>query len=581
MVSLISWFIDFLRLIKVLPRQDTVQVSRMLPAKVINANLLGLSMALFLVLAAMSFQYSTISATQPWFNSLILLALFLTGSYYLGGFFTVIVALSYLVISAPSAGSFSYSIKQLAYWNLLGYGFGAIFATLYNDLVFLYIILFEREKIKWYAYFRDKKRENEFNIIKSPIESQEKAVQAVLNQESDLKKREKLKERKLYNFKIGEPQQPYTILFVANPYIQKRKTKKDDPDRFELDPIIDDPELFYHSIDRALRSFETNEVLGNPDIWSRVRVISIFDSKLKTRSANEVALLEEFQGNLEVDGTTPLNLIDPLPDMNDKVEKMLAANQGSEVHNILSIENGDIDVIFGMSASLTHDRSTAHFSDYEEKKDVQQPSDTPAKGDADFTFHPDPFGRKAGDINVHEKFRTGNGEIKEGEFRHEQHVKQPGRVALNVIGAIQRTFIHEFAHAMSSMINGAITDEYADVFALEESSDKNGDPETPIEPIELNENPPFYVNRLERKIPPPDKLLPVHKVFADYNRVVFHSDLEHPSAKENWRGYFPDRDETGVSCIMDRFTGYYHFDELISNFMYDRLAVKVQREKKL
>ena len=114
-------------------------------------------------------------------------------------------------------------------------------------------------------------------------------------------------------------------------------------------------------------------------------------------------------------------------------------------------------------------------------------------------------------------------------------------------------------------MNGAITDEYADVLELKNTED-----------IEK----PFYVNRLERTKQPNGKFDPVLKKFAKYNEAVFHSDLDHPTAKENWLGYFPQPDDPHSSCIMDRFTNNYRFDEMIGNFMYDRLVAKLNRPKK-
>ena len=43
---------------------------------------------------------------------------------------------------------------------------------------------------------------------------------------------------------------------------------------------------------------------------------------------------------------------------------------------------------------------------------------------------------------------------------HDYYTNHPGRVALNVLEASSKTYVHEFAHAMSSNIHGAIVDEY-------------------------------------------------------------------------------------------------------------------------
>ena len=147
---------------------------------------------------------------------------------------------------------------------------------------------------------------------------------------------------------------------------------------------------------------------------------------------------------------------------------------------------------------------------------------------------------------------------------HDKYADAPGLVALNALTAWQKTYIHEFGHAMSAFQNGAIIDEYMDYN------------ETSVEPSDELQ----AVNRLERKKPDrqnePYGSIP--SVFARYKKFTYHSDRDHPSEQENWKSYFPKRSAKYIYCTMDRTYGEYQFDPLISDFMYDRLMTKRNRQ---
>ncbi len=141
---------------------------------------------------------------------------------------------------------------------------------------------------------------------------------------------------------------------------------------------------------------------------------------------------------------------------------------------------------------------------------------------------------------------------------------------MNVLGATQKTFIHEFAHAMSHAENGAIVDEYYDEGVL--FLDSSGKPEKGKKPISTM----FSVNRLNKSA----GTVPVPKIFCNYHessaeKFVYASDRNHPSAQENWSGFYPERKESDVYCTMDRRYGRYQFDKLIADYMYDRLLHKI------
>jgi len=112
-------------------------------------------------------------------------------------------------------------------------------------------------------------------------------------------------------------------------------------------------------------------------------------------------------------------------------------------------------------------------------------------------------------------------------------------------------------HAMSEFQNGAILDEYFD-----------------YNEAVINPSPELQgLNRMERA----DSNQPIPAVYARYKNHMYHSDREHPSGRENWKGYFPERQAPHIGCTMDRYTGWYKFDKLISDFMYDRLIDKRNR----
>lgn len=154
----------------------------------------------------------------------------------------------------------------------------------------------------------------------------------------------------------------------------------------------------------------------------------------------------------------------------------------------------------------------------------------------------------------------------------EEQLALPGRVALNVFGASIFTYIHEFAHAMCSVFHGEIVDEYTDGYVLNNYRDRSGNIDNII--------PWHSINRIQKD--PTllhDRHIGVHKEFASYNCIRFHSDLNHPSAEADWVGYYPERTAQRLTCAMDRGTGFNHFDPLISTFMYDRILAKLNRKK--
>lgn len=585
MASLILIFVNLFR------RNRPITVRRMPPRKVLRAHLLGITFAIFavflisiLLLTDATMLGGVNLSRLPWYTLPLIVIVYALGSM-IGGLFVIAAALIALYLN-PAGAPVWILIKTLSIGYSWSYLFGAVFGTLYNDLVFLYLIVFQRDRVKIVFKFNPQKP---FNIIKSPVES-ELTIRVP-------------RERRLYDYELDKPPaHPYTIAFVANPWVLKNKESQSrsnndifDPQNYDDDPIIRNIDLFLGSVERALGGLEADEVLGRPEIWSRVRVIALFDRRLANPQEKLKDLDPELRNGiygmaqpypeaLKIDGTATDNLLSPLDNppedstgtkLKSRYRLMLeAAGLSEEEANKYESET---DVIFILSAAPLYDRCTANYSDWLHDKLEADPA--PMRVGKKFVFNLDPGGAKNGDINndtCQPPPDDPRDSIPPFIALHDFYSEKPGLVALNVIGASNKTFIHEFGHAMSAAFRGAITDEYADRFEIDVEIDDDDD-----------KKPPFYANRIERSKPDDGTVVPVHKVFAKYNisehgdsNTIFYSDPDHPSTEERWLGYFPDRKDPNAVCTMDRNYSRFRFDELLSNFIYDRLIAKINRPDK-
>ena len=658
MISLFNLIRDLLlfpvrKLLKRPAKPNIIVIRRFPPRKILRGHQLGLTIGLISVLALIYFNYSTMFSTPLPFTAPLVVFVFVAGTLFSNPFVIIVgmFLLFHLLIFSPSAQLWN-ALYETSRCYILGYAFGALLATLYNDLVYIQLRLLRRELVKFSFAFDVNKK---INIIKSPDEREETALLQVLkpfiyytqrikhnekpeksvekvislitrtyeliteneflpdltdlfhhfeeigiskeisfdqkltelrnllldtnvsnrdeniayiekNMEPLVEKYLKLKSRKHYNYRNDKfSKHPYTIAFVANPQVLKYQKSAQNAENYIGDPIIKNIKIFLNSIDNALFSFETNEVIGRPEIWFQIRIIAIFDEKLATESGVDYALVQPFPEQVAFDGVVASNLLFPLDKMWENYQKILRncdAPHGfteSELEEMIE----STDVIFAMSASAHYNRSTALYTDFAQKRKLRKlPKNQ-------FEFHLDPDGTK---LNRDEKEillptcdEEEDGKI---EAEHEEFAQIPGRVALNVMGANLKSYVHEFAHAMSSAVNGAIDDEYFDKKeVLKKKSYKDV-----IDDIYR----PFYINRINRTRN--EKIVPVHRIFAEYNGHIYYSDRDHPSAREDWLGYFPDRKNTFTACIMDRNYGAYRYDDLISNFMYDRLMAKINRK---
>ncbi len=478
------------------------------------------------------------------------------------------------------------------------------------------------------AQFEDKMDEIEKTLKNAQTNIENDILSELENQIDPLvEKYLMLRRRKLYNYRTKVPDNhiPYTIAFVANPNVWI-KNKKLNPD-----PILKCRKLFLRSIDKALKSFDSNEMLGRLEIWSRIRIVALFNNEAS------LPLAQPFPYKIQFDNEEPTenNLLYPFSKMYENYVEMIdEVNCRSIQKNILKELKDNVDVIFSLSADAQYTRATALYSDWTESNSKTPKTPGTSTIMIPKKIHETIFSENSiSDLeNAISKYKPGLisfknynkfftkyfqelisndgkyknlildlskilfhkiakgehfrfdtcasskiNEIKEDfiatnpsdfrrpfEYIHEYFASCPGRAAINVLSTTPKTFIHEFAHAMSSIFHGAIVDEYYDRCEIVNSND-------------IDNLSPFYVNRIERKRNPDKSLVPIHKVFAIYNDVTYYSDREHPSAKEDWLGYFPARSTLLENCIMDNFYVYNGFDSLLRDFMYDRLSTKLNR----
>ncbi|MBV6504989.1 MAG: hypothetical protein ILNGONEN_00545 [Syntrophorhabdaceae bacterium] len=672
MVSLIRIIISFIQARLNRP-EDIILVRRTPATKGLRAHLYGLTMGLAFVSLNLIFPLNTTDLL----SRLCLWLGFALATYFSSILFTltlILFALSLFLSFFTSwlGGGFLSQMLVNAHWYVLGYIFGGLLAIFYNDLVFLFVNIFETDKIK-IAFAYDPNRR--VNIIKSPYERQDISMLEVLkpimfyikeieknpgdrrkmracadtiinfiqkahgllseterrlliqilaarysdpdfpNQlealrddldsaipaalqmveqeiEPLIERHLNLKRQKLYNYRlVTPPTQAYTIVLAANPQIRKRGHPENDPLGYEKDPLIDDLRLFLRSVDRALYSLERDEVVGRPEIWSRIRVVTVFNPEIVNENPEDFGLVQEFQETVTTNDGTQIdhNIVEPRPFMNDNFMRLFnrswhADNPSGSLtrDEFPQLQRREIDVIFALTASSTHDRATARYSDWRAlvntETDPAIVNVLPREG-VRYEFNINPDGNKEVDAlgnavsppnNIFpSQFNDNLTPNPNGGFSkvHDYYATEPGRSAINVLSASFRSYVHEFAHAMSSFFHGTICDEYADFFQL---PDRAPNP---------NPRPHFFINKIGRNEARMRSAtpVPVPKLFASYNRTRYPADVEPPSAEENWLNYFPDRFDKGTACTMDRDYGRYRFDELLSMFIYDRLMAKVGR----
>src|SRR5436190_4266312 len=197
---------------------------------------------------------------------------------------------------------------------------------------------------------------------------------------------------------------PYTIVVLANPWIEAPES----PDGFVIDPIISNEDVFDERASFLLEAIfgrlpgQGETMLGT--MAQDFRVISVFDAG-RPRS-DENALISHDNTNIVVP-------------RQDKFAPFL------ETIEVTGMGRLKADVVFAITGSATHDRSSAWFTLDDE-------------GVAGRSFTID------GRTMVHRPENI-----------------MPGTVALHT-SASSIVGLHEFGHAASSWKNGMVTDLYVD-----------------------------------------------------------------------------------------------------------------------
>ncbi len=363
---------------------------------------------------------------------------------------------------------------------------------------------------------------------------------------------------KLYNYSMpSPPPSPYTIAFVANPLLKNRSENRIFAriSDHHVDPVAHDLELFLKGIDDALASLERNEVIGQHSLWSRIRVIAYFNKEVVNlkKPDNLRPLVDGFEGDFHEDGRLVQDVLVWQPEAAGDIKRMIVtAAQHDLAYSTEESEQfwREVDVVYVLSASEHFTRSSAVASDF--------PVPEGASGKADGDGYEIDFTK--GDNFVPQELPQ--------ELVHEWYSTIPGIIALNVLTAREKTYVHEFVHAMASTVNGLVADEYADEFDATAKDPENDGPD----------NSGFYVNRLDRRHDPrTGRFTPVPKVFSKFNGTDYFADLEHPSEEENWRGVFPERPSFNEPCLMDRGWDPGRFDNLLRVFVHDRMWAKTGR----
>ena len=168
----------FRKLLKRPAELNIIVIRRFPPRKILRGHQLGLTFGLIFVLVLICFNHSTMFSNPFPFTVPLVGLLFVAGTLFANPFVIIvgIFLLFHLFIFNPSVQLWN-ALYATCCFYLLGYGFGAILATLYNDLVYIQLRLLRRELVKISFAFDVNKK---INIIKSPDQREETAMLQVL-----------------------------------------------------------------------------------------------------------------------------------------------------------------------------------------------------------------------------------------------------------------------------------------------------------------------------------------------------------------------------------------------------------------
>ncbi|TVM02403.1 MAG: hypothetical protein CV087_09610, partial [Candidatus Brocadia sp. WS118] len=284
---------------------------------------------------------------------------------------------------------------------------------------------------------------------------------------------------------------------------------------YERDPIFENPDLFWKTVIRCLRSFVSNELLHLPEIFPRLRIVVIYDHNRNHPNSDDNALCETLDPKSEIIAPRAMR-------ENDSGVLFSVVDEYVKQHIDYS------DVIMVISGSPEFIRSSARFTE----EDAALPG-------AEFNYF----------NNTDTITRY-----------HPHYAKLPGVAAIWAGDDRLKTPVHEFAHAMSSFQNGPIVDEYddggKDNFAFMVNKQFRDEP--------------------TKAIPKHFAKYGLTDVFDD-GCVEYCSDRTRADKEPSWSSYVPERVAPGYSSTMDIAYYDYRFSKLVFDFMYERLITKLNR----
>lgn len=359
----------------------------------------------------------------------------------------------------------------------------------------------------------------------------------------------------------GGNKPPYTILILANPVLESELY-----DALKPDPILEYPQLFHAKVANIIGSLASDETIrkeyltkisGKTEI-PKMRIITYFNPKLVYDDKEELNAEKKInaEGNRAKYEAMALCLehdcdviIEPVQkrykknsegsyEIEERLREFLKANFAA--YYDAEQDHFHFDVVFAVTASLTHTRSSARYT-YDSDKVL---------------------GLEFELIYDEKHFR----------LRHDPYAKLPGMVAYSAWDDRLKTPLHEFAHAMASMTNGQIHDEYYDETPA--TLDGFAVMNKRMTTTEMDRNRDDVIQPCE---------LPT--VFATYRDTegaeTFHSDKAR-IVPESWKTFVPGRQNPLISCVMDSSAlgEVPEFDRLLQKFIYQRLDHKANRREK-
>ncbi len=338
----------------------------------------------------------------------------------------------------------------------------------------------------------------------------------------------------------AQKDQAYTVLIVANPFIQtSAKLIPVEQDAVRVDPIMNEPELFQMKVACILASLAYNKTIA--PFLDRMRFIALFDpEQAEVPKITDEDGQKEKEEKLEPMKKRALCLENQIDFLVEPAQRIYHEPPNSEEDRLLNYlkqypELGRVDVVFAITASETHTRSSSRFMI--EKQ--------PAQGQADFTYCP-------------------SAEAKEYSGYYNAPLEVPGMVAYSAWDLRLKTPVHEFAHAMSSNMSGLIDDEYHDG-ALQKSAGV----------FVLNKHHGAHLDKNNNGTLEPSELPEVFAEIREYGHAHKFGTDKLRAMPEGWKSYVPQRPHYQMPCTMDESDDVHDFDLLLQHFITKRLEAKV------